>query len=193
MMSKMEPYLEIEHKFVLEPDFDRDELFQRITALQPLRIHSAQVVERYYLTKATPKLIYRHRYDENNQDLTYKTFGDGDIEIRREVKLALDLRVGNQAENVRAFLEPLGMTWQGGLNKELQVFDFADCEIVYYEARTAEKIVTCVEFEALSADGVESALATLASYEQRLGFGNRQRSRRSLFELLFRDATGGTP
>ena len=85
------------------------------------------------------------------------------------------------------------MTWQGGLNKQLQVFDFADCEIVYYEARTADKTVTCVELEALSADGVESALATLASYEHRLGFGNRQRSRRSLFELLFRAATGGAP
>ena len=85
------------------------------------------------------------------------------------------------------------MTWQGGLNKDLQVFNFADCEVVYYEARTAEKTVTCVEFEALLADSVEAALATLASYEQRLGFGNRQRSRRSLFELLFRDATGGTP
>ncbi len=193
MMPKMETHLEIEHKFVLEPDFDRDAFFQSVTALHPSRIHSAQVVERYYLTEATPKLIYRHRYDENNQDLTYKTFGDGDIEIRREVKLVLDLRIGNQEESVRAFLEPLGMTWQGGLNKQLQVFDFADCEIVYYEARTADKTVTCVELEALSADGVESALATLASYEQRLGFGNRQRSRRSLFELLFRDATGGAP
>lgn len=193
MMPKMETHLEIEHKFVLEPDFDRDAFFQSVTALHPSRIRSAQVVERYYLTEATPKLIYRHRYDENNQDLTYKTFGDGDIEIRREVKLVLDLRIGNQEESVRAFLEPLGMTWQGGLNKQLQVFDFADCEIVYYEARTADKTVTCVELEALSADGVESALATLASYEQRLGFGNRQRSRRSLFELLFRDATGGAP
>ncbi len=193
MMSNIGTHLEIEHKFVLDPGFDRDAFFHSVTALQPLRTYSAQVVERYYLTEATPRLIYRHRYDENNQDLTYKTFGGDDIEIRREVRLSLDLRVGNQSESVRAFLEPLGLTWQGGLNKDLQVFNFADCEVVYYEARTAEKTVTCVEFEALLADSVEAALATLASYEQRLGFGNRQRSRRSLFELLFRDATGGTP
>ena len=69
MMSNIGTHLEIEHKFVLEPGFDRDAFFHSVTALQPLRTHSAQVVERYYLDFAIwlnkwnllPCLLYTSR------------------------------------------------------------------------------------------------------------------------------------
>ncbi len=186
-MAQADSHLEIEHKFVLPDDFDRERFFSEVKRHQPLRCATAQVVERYFVTKLTPGIIYRHRYDENNQDLTYKSFGHGDIEVRREVRLSLDLQSGNQVDRVQAFLAPLGVRWQGGLTKELHVFNFSDCELVYYTASTDDKSVTCVEFEALATEDIPAALATLSMYEKRFGFIDNQRSRRSLFELLFAD------
>jgi hypothetical protein len=186
-MSGALPNLEIEHKFLIDNKLDKARLFSALNRHQPKRVASAQVIETYFLTQATPNLIYRHRYDENNQDLTYKTFGAGDIEVRQEVRLALTLTAGNQVEQVRAFLAPLGIRWQGGLTKSLEVFEFADCEVVHYVAKTDDKVITCVEFEALSVESVESARATLLRYEEQFGFADKARCRQSLFELLFQD------
>ena len=57
---------------------------------------------------------------------------------------------------------PLQIRWQGGLTKELHVFNFSDCELVYYTASTDDKSVTCVEFEALATEDIPAALATLS-------------------------------
>ena len=180
-------HLEIEHKFVLDEQFDRAAFCAKVEVLGPIRTVHTEVDETYYLVKATPELIYRHRYDKNHQDLTYKTFRQGDIEVRKEVRIALDHQRGNQKAQVTSFLSPLHIHWQSDLKKTLWVYDFADCEVVYYVAKSADRTVICVEFEALSAPSVESALATLASYERQLGFSDQERSRRSLFELLFAD------
>jgi len=184
-MSGALPNIEIEHKFLIDNQFDKEVLFSALIRQQPERIASAQVSETYFITQSTPKIIYRHRYDEKNQDLTYKTFGAGDIEVRQEVRLAL--AAGNQVELVRAFLAPLGIRWVGELTKALDVFEFADCEVVYYVARTEDKVITCVEFEALGIESVESARATLRRYEEQFGFADKVRCRRSLFEILFQD------
>lgn len=184
-------HLEVEHKFVLHEQFDRSAFCAHVEALGPLRTVHTQVEETYLLVDATPGLIYRHRYDKKQQDLTYKTFRQGDIEVRKEVRLALDLHNGNQIAQAIAFLSPLGIRWQSELQKTLWVYDFADCEVVYYVAKSAERTVICVEFEASDAPSVEAALRTLQQYEERLGFASRERSRRSLFELLFADKLDG--
>lgn len=178
---------EVEHKFIVDEQFDRTAFFSRIETLGPLKYVHTQVDETYFLTESTPELIYRHRYDEAHQDLTYKTFRQGDIEIRKEVRLALDSHSGNQQAHVEAFLAPLRIRWQSELKKTLWVYDFADCEIVYYIASTVDRTVICVEFEALQSTSTDEAVATLRSYEERLGFADKIRSRRSLFELLFGD------
>ncbi len=187
MASALGLHIEIEHKFVIDAEFDQEHFFAQVDRLGPITTADAKVDETYFLLEATPNLVYRHRYDEKHQDLTYKTFKQGDIEVRQEVRLALDLKSGNQKERVVAFLAPLGIHWQSELKKTLRVFKFSDCEVVYYVARTTEKVVTCVEFEALDASSVESALSTLARYEQLLGFADKQRSKRSLFQLLFEE------
>lgn len=58
--------------------------------------------------------------------------------------MRLALAAGNQVELVRAFLAPLGIRWVGELTKALDVFEFADCEVVYYVARTEDKVITCI-------------------------------------------------
>ncbi len=192
-MAKLDTNIEIEHKFVVDASFDRQGLMQTIRSLSPSKESHAQVQERYFLTHLTPHVIYRHRYDEKNQDITYKSYGQSDIEVRREVRIALDLSVGSQVEQVAAFLQPLSIRWQSSLRKELWAFVFADCEIVYYEAQSDQKIVRCIELEAIHPENVDAALATLASYEQRLGFDVAQRSRSSLFDLLFADSLETQP
>jgi adenylate cyclase class IV len=192
-MAKRDTNLEIEHKFVVDASFDRQALMQKVRSLSPNEESHAQVQERYFLTHLTPQVIYRHRYDEKNQDLTYKSYGQSDIEVRREVRIALDLSVGSQVEQVAAFLQPLSIRWQSSLRKELWVFSFADCEIVYYEAKSEHKTVCCVELEAIHPANVDAALATLSSYEKQLGFDASARSRSSLFDLLFADSLATQP
>lgn len=187
-MASSDPHLEIEHKFVVDASFDRNRWIESVRALQPIEEHYAQVVERYFLTNLTPNVIYRHRYDEKNQDLTYKSHGQSDIEVRKEVRVALDLSVGNQVEQVTAFLQPLSIYWQSSLRKDLWAFSFPGCEIVYYEAHSEHKTVCCVEIEAIQPASIDAAIETLTTYEQRLGFHATQRSRSSLFDLLFADS-----
>lgn len=186
-MTQAGHYLEIEHKFVVDPSFDRSAWMNAVRALSPVAEYTAQVTERYFLTKLTPNVIYRHRYDTNNQDLTYKSYRQGDIEVRQEVRIILDRSTGSQVDQVTAFLQPLSIAWQSNLRKDLWAFSFSDCEIVYYEAHSDHKTVRCVELEAISSEHLDAALATLASYEARLGFDVTQRSRSSLFDLLFAD------
>jgi hypothetical protein len=91
---------------------------------------------------------------------------------------------GSQLAAVTAFLQPLEIVWQGSLGKDICVFYYPDCEVVYYDARAAERRVCCVEFEALGSSSLEAARATLAAYEQRLGLGQARRVQESLFDLL---------
>ena len=45
-MAQADSHLEIEHKFVLPDDFDRERFFSEVKRHQPLRCATAQVVER---------------------------------------------------------------------------------------------------------------------------------------------------
>ena len=109
------------------------------------------------MTEATPRLIYRHRYDENNQDLTYKTFGGDDIEIRREVRLSLDLRVDvykRQCDHDGAPLcpETVGQHWKvegvlaprlgGGVFAAFHRSTGVRAAISFFPAATAREVAT---------------------------------------------------
>ena len=188
---------EIEHKFVVESSEGRGEigpagpesdvlaaLAASLMRLGPPRTGRAQVTERYYRSGALPGRIVRHACDAERQSLVAKSHGGPDTEVRWEATLRLDLRGGDQHEQVVSLLSGLGFAPCGTVHKSLHAFYFDDCEVVCYQARAGDREVICVEFEALHTGDVDAARAVLERYERATGFWGRERERRSLFDLL---------
>ncbi len=185
-MSAASDYREIEHKFIVGPNFDLADFRRRAAALSPTHTTELHVEDTYFITGLGPGVIFRHRYDAERQELTVKSRGAGDTEVRREVNLRLDQAAGNQVAAAAAFLESLSIRWRGSLGKDICVYYYPDCEVVYYDARAADRRVCCVEFEALAASNttLEAARATLTAYERHFGLGDAPRAQESLFDLL---------
>ncbi len=182
-------FLEIEHKFLVEDaHFPLAAFRERVLALHPERRVIQSVRDGYYILEGDEGFIYRHRYDQELQHLTVKSIG-GDAEERLEVNLDLGQHRGDQRAAVEKFLSVRGLAWTGTIHKDIEVFYFPDCEIVYYTAQGGGMTVACVEFEALGADTLEEARATLRHYEEATGFGAAVRERRSLAEMLFGKVT----
>jgi hypothetical protein len=146
------------------------------------------VRDRYFLTEVgrARRFLIRHRYDRELHQLTVKTL-QPDTEARVEVNLDLGHHAGDQQAQVDAFLGQLGVEWKGTLYKDLEVWDFPDCEVVYYQASTDRRSVCCVEFEATRKDSLEAALAVVEKYERATGFDSADRTRRPLIEIMFPD------
>jgi hypothetical protein len=187
MPCQKKAFVEIEHKFLVGADFDLLGFAAALRALCPRHESRHTVRERYYGRPGGSELLLRHSFDAERQRLTVKTKGLGDSEVRKEANLALDLVAGDQRDEVAAFLGLLGIAPLGELEKRLLVFEFSDCEVVYYEAETEKRRVRCVEFEALEAHETEAARAVLIRYETATGFMSARRETRPLFELLFGD------
>ncbi|MBC7660179.1 MAG: hypothetical protein H7249_10770 [Chitinophagaceae bacterium] len=185
-MSEVEStrFLEIEHKFIVTEDFDVPGFFARVRAQHPQKEYETRVADTYYLLKAVPHLVYRHRFDGLIQHLTAKSVSSQDSETRTEINLELNVPVGDQGEAIAAFLTPFGIEWSGSLQKDVQVFYFDNVEIVYYRATFGERIVTCIELEARFPDSINSARNVLENWELRLGLVPSKRSHLSLLHLL---------
>ena len=192
-------FTEIEHKFVVDDDFDLTRFRTSIERLQPTRTTALRVRDRYFLTEAGQRgrFILRHRHDPELHHLTLKSLAR-DTEVRAEVNLDLGHHAGDQASAVDAFVERLGVTWKGVLDKDLTVWYFPDVEVAHYRATTGARAVECVEFEATRKQSLAAALRTVERYERATGFGGTSRSRRSLPQILFpevaaalEEATGG--
>lgn len=181
-------FKEIEHKFMVGDDFDLQGFREVLLALGPIRSNTIRVLDRYYLTAGgqSRQYLIRHRFDAELHHLTIKTI-EADTEVRDEVNLDLGHHAGDQAAQVAAFMACLGVRWSGWLQKDLDVWYFADCEVVHYLASTDTRSIRCVEFEATRRDSVTVALAILERFERATGFEGRERSRRSLPQLLFPD------
>lgn len=108
-----------------------------------------------------------------------------DPEVRDEINLDLGQHAGNQEAAVDAFVARLGAVWQGDVVKDIEVWEFADCEVVHYRAVGGGREVHCVEFEAKHAASVDEAVGVLARYELATGFGSASRTMASLVDLLF--------
>jgi hypothetical protein len=179
-------FKEVEHKYIVGEQFDIQRFRDVVGALGPTRTVSIRVRDRYYLTEAgcARRFVIRHRYDAELHHLTVKTL-EPDTEVRVEVNLDLGHHAGDQQAQVDAFLAQLGVTWRGTLHKNLEVWDFPDCEVVYYHASTDRRSVHCVEFEATRKGSLPAALAIVEKYEHATGFDRALRSRQSLLEILF--------
>jgi hypothetical protein len=181
-------FKEIEHKFIVDEQFDLPGFRQAVAALGPTRTSTVRVQDRYFLTEGgrARRFLVRHRYDAELHHLTIKAL-ESDPEVRDEVNLDLGHHAGPQAAQVDAFMDRFGVIWRGTLHKELEVWCFPDCEVVYYQAATPSRSVRCVEFEAKGRGSLEEALATIDRFERATGFAGASRSRRSLPQILFPD------
>ena len=187
-------FQEIEHKFIVSDQFDLPGFRQAVGALGPIRTGTVSVHDRYFLTEGgrARRCLVRHRCDAELHHLTIKSL-EADSEVRVEVNLDLGHHAGSQAAQVDAFMAQLGVIWRGELTKEIEVWYFADCEVVYYEAATASRSVRCVEFEATRKDSLPEALATVARFERATGFDGASRTRESLPQILFPDLDDRQP
>lgn len=181
-------FKEIEHKYIVDEQFDLLRFRQAVEALGPTRTSTIGVEDRYFLTEGgrARRFLMRHRYDAELHHLTIKSL-EADTQVRVEVNLDLGHHAGQQASQVDAFMNLLGVVWSGTLRKELEVWYFPDCEVVYYQASTASRSVRCVEFEARRKDSLHEALATVERFERGTGFSGATRSRLSLPQILFPD------
>ena len=181
-------FKEIEHKYVVDDRFDLRRFRQTVAALGPQKTVAIRVRDRYYLTESgrAGRYMIRHRFDAELHHLTIKTLAS-DPEVRGEINLDLGHHAGDQDAEVDAFIDRLGVLWTGTLQKDLEVWYFPDCEVVYYEASAPSRSVRCVEFEATSKASLGSALAVLERFERATGFEGASRSRLSLPQILFPD------
>jgi hypothetical protein len=181
-------FTEIEHKFVVGEAFDLGPFRRAVEALAPgpVRTFTLRVRDRYFLTDhgRAHRYVIRHRYDDQLHHLTVKSLAP-DPEVRDEINLDLGQHAGDQAAVVDACVARLGATWQGDVVKDIEVWEFADCEVVHYTASGGGRVVHCVEFEAKHAATVEEAVAVIGRYERKTGFGDATRSMASLVDLLF--------
>jgi len=183
-------FSEVEHKYIVDDGFDLPRFHETVQALGPIRTASLRVQDRYYLTEAGRKrrVVIRHRYDAELHHLTVKSL-HADTEVRVEVNLDLGHHAGDQQAQVDAFVSQLGIVWSGRIEKALEVWDFPDCEVVYYHASTGGRSVRCVEFEAVRKSSLPDALALVEKYERATGFNGVHRSRQPLLEILFPGVT----
>ena len=179
-------FSEIEHKFVVGDDFDMARFRAAIERLHPTRTTALRVRDRYFLTEAgrRGRFILRHRHDPELHHLTLKSLAR-DTEVRSEINLDLGHHAGDQASAVDAFVERLGVTWRGVLDKDLTAWYFPDVEVAHYRATTGARAVECVEFEATRKQSLAAALRAVERYERATGFGGADRAHRSLPQILF--------
>lgn len=191
-------FKEIEHKYVVSADFDREAFRAALEALHPVRHATLHVRDRYFITEAgrARGFVLRHRFDRELHELTLKSVG-ADAEVRDEINLKL--QAGDQQAQVDAFVAAQGVLWQGALWKDLEVWHFHDCEAVFYVASTDDRVagvqgapavreVRCVEFEAIVKPTREEALAIVRRYEAATGFADATRRPESLLALLWPEA-----
>jgi adenylate cyclase class IV len=184
-------FKEIEHKYIVGDEFDLQAFRHTLTRLGPTRAYSIRVRDRYYLTEGRQqrRFVIRHRFDAQLQHLTIKTVGS-DTEVRDEVNVDLGQHAGDQASQVEAFVERLGVRWSGTVHKDVDVWYFEDCEVVHYLASAGSRSVRCVEFEARRGTSLADAIAIVDTFERATGFSGLVRSRLSLPQILFPELSG---
>lgn len=185
-------FQEIEHKFLVGEGFDLEAFRATVRGLGPTRTTALPVRDVYYLSDRHPGYVFRHRYDRELQHLSVKSL-ERDPQVRLEVNLDLGQHLGDQQPAVEAFLGALEVAWRGEVHKEIEVFTFPDCEIVYYSASSGSRVVRCVELEALEKTSVDAALEVLRRYERLTGFEHRERTRKAVVELLYPSIAGIRP
>lgn len=174
-------FLEFEHKFVVDPE-QKKQFIAAIAGLNPEKSYQVIVDDHYFYKRSHPEYIFRYRRDDQLNQLTVKDLRQ-DAESRREVNIDLAREV--LIEPVEAFLASLGEGVSLRITKDVFVAYFSDVEIVYYEARSKEKLIACVEIE--TRKSFEDPRQVIATYERRLGLNPTHRCKESLFQMMVED------
>lgn len=167
----------------MDEQVDVGKVFEKLRALGKGKEKHLTVDDVYFRNEHFPNYVFRHRKDEEIQQLSVKSYG-GDTRERTEINLNLK-NDRTQHDAVATFLGIFGSFQKYVIKKEIKVIDFPDCECVYYKASSADKSVCCMEFEALGTTDLSEALRIINKYESVAGFDPEERCRISLFEILF--------
>lgn len=179
---KSSKYYEVEHKYTFSSEQELASYINRCHGMAHIRHNELVVVDNYFLTNNSPDVVYRFRKDRELCQLTVKEL-KSDAENRYEVNLNLD-KSCSDLEDARAFLAPLGVSFEGAITKALSVFYFEDAEIAIYQAQSRSGVAYCLEIEAIGWDCIDTALSVLDKYEQALELGTKERTHSSLFQML---------
>ena len=174
--------IEVEHKFIISEQMDVTLMQKRLKELGPIRHFTTAVRDIYFLCSDTGTKVLRHRYDSKIQQLTLKSLSD-DPEVRTEINLQLAIQQ-DQQRSIEAFISQLRYKQMGTIQKQVEVFEFDDCEVVIYRASNGAKKVRCVEVEARNFATITQAKAILLEYEEKIELHDKERSSKTLFELL---------
>lgn len=175
-------FLEVEYKFVLPDEATFEHFCSLITTMSPSRHSHVSTTDTYYVLDSNPGFIYRHRFDQELQQLTVKSLTQ-DPSVRMEVNLELKTD-GNQGDAVQNFLQTFGIKAQSSLTKDLYVFYFPNIEIALYRARAGQRELLCLEIEVTNFDDISSGKNELNKWCQKIGVNSEARETRSLFEIL---------
>lgn len=176
-------FIEIEHKFIVPNGYDRSQFLKIAQGLSASRIEEISVKDTYYVLNGRSSHVFRHRFDQEIQQLTVKSVGSSTFE-RLEVNLDLLGDGVDQTANIQAFLNVFGIAWKATLTKDIGVAYFDDCEVVHYRAAAGKRAIECVEFEAIGFSNGPEALPTLHHYEKSFGLSACPAENQSLFHLL---------
>jgi hypothetical protein len=186
-MAQNSQFLEIEFKWVLQNLGQVDSLRAQLHQKTCLKKFSVSVDDTYFFSPRYPDLIFRHRVDPLLQQLTVKSAFQGDVVVRREINLALAQAAGSQIISVQAFLCALDPQMkQAAIQKDVEVFEFLDHEIVIYRAthESSKKSLWCLEVEVTKFTTPESAMTRLSQLAEEIQLDPKDREPKSLFELL---------
>lgn len=181
----MPQFQEVEYKYLVDETFDRKSLDLALKSLKPTEVYQVQVTDTYFYFPDRPNFVYRHRSDDRSQDFCVKSL-EKDPVVRTEINMKMTIDKGSQLSSVVALLQTLGPFQQGSLDKDVSVYIFEDCEVVYYEASTDKRRLCCVELEAVGAESLQDAFNVLNSYVDKLNLSGLSREQQSLFEMLIK-------
>lgn len=181
----MVKFIEIEHKFCFADKRTLHNTVHAIEQLKPLNHYEVVVNERYFVVQGHNDFLIRHKVDNEKQSLTLKSFTPGkDTEKRLEIEIPLAQEKGDQLLAIEGFLSVFGQFDEYNLIKYLKVFNFDDAEVILYQAVSPEREVYVIEIESTK-DDERQALEHIKQFEHSLGLDEKEREKRSLFELLF--------
>ncbi|MFC3909734.1 hypothetical protein ACFORL_11700 [Legionella dresdenensis] len=181
----MVKFVEVEHKFCFSDEQSLKSQEAAIMQLHPLQDYEVDVAERYFIIDGLRNFVVRHKVDDDKQSLTLKAFELGkDAETRMEIDIPLAQEKGDQLPAVEKFLAVFGDYEEYRLTKHLKVFNFAEAEVVLYQAACEDREVYVMEIESCKARK-KQALQHIKQFEQQLGLDASKRETRCLFELLF--------
>lgn len=135
----------------------------------------------FYNAKDSNINILRYRVDNKStyQEVTIKKNTGESISNRIEVNIKVD----SDKETIDNFFELLGYRYEYSIKKESYIYDFKNCECVYYTVyKNGVSVGNFIEIEA-KCDNIKDSYDIINKFEHDLGLDGNIRLNDSLYEL----------